>query len=192
MTFFSSKKYNISSDEELMLYVSKGKEKAFDELYKRYAKKLLYFFFQKLNDEDKANDFLQDLFLKIIEHPNKFDETKKFSSWIYSIAHNMCKNEFRNEALHVSKNNFFKEKQENNVTPFFCEIDLKLFNAALHQELNKLEEIHKLTFELRYMHELTLNEIAEVTEVSLGTVKSRLFYTTKKLAKSLQFLITKV
>jgi len=42
------------------------------------------------------------------------------------------------------------------------------------------------------MHELTLNEIAEVTEVSLGTVKSRLFYTTKKLAKSLQFLITKV
>ena len=59
-----------SSDEELMLYMTKGKEKAFDELYKRYSKKIVFFFYQRLyQDNEKAQDFLQDLFLKIIEKP---------------------------------------------------------------------------------------------------------------------------
>lgn len=65
-------------------------------------------------------------------------------------------------------------------------------NTSLKQELNKLDEKHKTTFELRYFHELSLNEIAEITDTSLGTVKSRLFYTTKKIAQSLQYLIAKV
>ena len=51
-----------------MLFISNGKEKAFNELYKRYSKKMLFFFYSKLNkDEEKSNDFLQDLFIKIIE-----------------------------------------------------------------------------------------------------------------------------
>lgn len=192
MTFLSFKNYSKSSDEELMLYISKGKEKAFNELHNRYAKKLLYFFFQKLNDEEKAQDFLQDIFIKIIENPWKFDATKKFSSWVYSVAYNMCKNEFRNESLKSINHNFILNNQEVDKVPFFCEIDLTLFNESLKQALNKLEETHKITFELRYFHELSLNEIAEITETSIGTVKSRLFYTSKKLSKSLQFLNAKV
>ncbi|MDT8412148.1 MAG: sigma-70 family RNA polymerase sigma factor [Vicingaceae bacterium] len=192
MTFLSFKNYSKNSDEELMLYISKGKEKAFNELHNRYAKKLLYFFFQKLNDEEKAQDFLQDLFIKIIDHPTKFDHTKKFSSWVYSVAYNMCKNEFRNESLKSINHNFIVNIKEVENTPFFCEIDLNLFHTTLKQALNNLDETHKITFEMRYFHELSLSEIAEITEVSLGTVKSRLFYTTKKLSKSLQFLIAKV
>lgn len=192
MTFFSFKNYSKSSDEELMLYISNGKEKAFNELHSRYAKKLLYFFFQKLNDEEKAQDFLQDIFIKIIDNPTKFDATKKFSSWIYSVAYNMCKNEFRDESKRIVNHNFIANNHEVDKIPFFCEIDLNLFHTTLKQALNNLDESHRITFEMRYFHELSLSEIAEITDTSLGTVKSRLFYTTKKLSKSLQFLIAKV
>ena len=76
-----------------MLYVLQGKEKAFTELYTRYAKPMLYFFYQRLyQDEPKAQDFLQDLFLKIIEKPQLFDRDKKFKTWLYTVATNMCKN----------------------------------------------------------------------------------------------------
>ena len=96
MAFFEKHDYKISSDEELMLFISHGKEKAFNELYGRYSRKMLFFFHSKLfKNQEKANDFLQDLFLKIIENPQSFDSSKNFSIWIYTVANNMCKNEYR-------------------------------------------------------------------------------------------------
>ena len=63
-----------------MTQISLGDKKAFDMLYKRYSNKLLYFLYTKLNrDVDKANDFLQDVFLKIIEKPEIFDASKTFN-----------------------------------------------------------------------------------------------------------------
>ena len=68
------KNYSIKSDEELMSLLTKGGQSAFDELYKRYSKPLLNFFFRMLNnDREKAEDLLHDLFLKIIEKPESFD-----------------------------------------------------------------------------------------------------------------------
>ena len=83
-----------------MRLLSEGKQRAFDELYERYAKKVHYFFWKMLgNDAEKADDFVQDLFLKLIEKPHLFQEEKKFSTWLYAVAGNMCKNEYRKTAV---------------------------------------------------------------------------------------------
>ena len=76
--FKSYKKYN---DEELMKFVQEHNYSAFDELHTRYSKRLLHFMFKMLNnDEEKAQDLLQDLFMKIVERPHMFDTSKKFYS----------------------------------------------------------------------------------------------------------------
>ncbi len=69
---------------------------AFDELYERYSTRLLHYFYRMLGKEtEKAQDFLQDLLLKIVEKPHLFDTRQRFSTWVYTIASNMCKNEYR-------------------------------------------------------------------------------------------------
>ena len=88
-------KYSELTDEQLMLQFSGGQKGAFDELYKRYASLMLSYFNRMLwRDREKAEDFMHDLFAKIIKDPSSFDATKNFKTWFYSVANNMCKTRF--------------------------------------------------------------------------------------------------
>ena len=82
-----SRKLKACSDEELMESVKVGEEAAFDELYNRYSKPLLVYFYRMLGrNEEKAQDFVQDFFLKIIEKPHLFDSKNRFSSWVFTVV----------------------------------------------------------------------------------------------------------
>jgi RNA polymerase sigma-70 factor (ECF subfamily) len=186
---FSNKTYHAFADEALILYVAQGKEKAFTVLYERYSKRMLYFFYQRLyQDEQRAQDFLQDLFLKVLEKSGSFDPNKKFKTWIYTLAANMCKNEYRRDAVRGLKvNDFaFDDIQELSSVIFTGKFDADLFIANLKTELDKLDDSQRITFLLRYQEELSVNEISEILGCAEGTVKSRLFYCSKKLAIKLK------
>lgn len=178
MNLFFHKNYSKCSDEELLHFAILGKEKAFDELYKRYAKKMLFFFYQRLyQDEPLANDFLQDLFLKVFENAQQFDLTKKFSTWIYTLASNMCKNEYRRIDYHQL---FVDEEKNNNLNLLNEEeCNLELYREILFTVLNEIDEQKRLIYSLKYFDNLTIKEISEIMDCSEGTVKSRLFYTSK-------------
>jgi RNA polymerase sigma-70 factor, ECF subfamily len=182
--------YKHCSDEELMLFVAKGKEKAFDELYKRYAKRMLFFFYQRLyQDTEKANDFLQDLFLKIIEKPELYTAGNKFSTWIFTMASNMCKNEYRRNAVRgtkVEQYDFNEIMEEQPYATLTNQHDITYFKKCLTNELNAMEENQSLTFILRHQEHLSIKEISLIMDCSEGTVKSRLFYTIKKLSEKLE------
>src|SRR4051794_3865958 len=103
------------TDEELMRLVQRGEERALTELYHRYSKKLVRYFHRMLwRDDDKAQDFLHDLFIKIIEKPDQFNPERKFSTWIYSAAFNMCKNEYRRQSVRQDARYDLKDNDEKN------------------------------------------------------------------------------
>lgn len=185
------KKYQEESDEVLMIHIRQGNKTAFEKLYDRYSKRILYYFYRMLNgDQDKAQDFLQDLFLKMVEKPELFDEHKKFSTWIYTVAYNQCKNEYRRLKVRRQYNKDEETLENIPETAHGPEerLDSKLFLSALEKELDKLEPEKRLVFILRYQENLAVKEIAEVAGLKEGTVKSKLFYITKKLADNLQDL----
>jgi len=140
-------------------------------------------------DRDKAEDFTQDLFTKLIEKPQLFDTTKKFGTWIFSIACNMCKNEYRRLAVRKgtvndeSKALRAKDEGSENVVDY---MDKKNFDQLLQVELGLLDEKHRSVFILRFQEEMSIKEISEALSISEGTVKSRLFYTLKKLSDKLK------
>ncbi len=181
------KSYNNISDEELMRFSSAGDNEAFSELYERYSKKLYFFFLRMLfNDEEKSKDFVQNVFIRIIEKSESFDNTKSFKTWVFTIAANLCKNEYRHQEI--------KEKQEkssnsnisvNTEESIINNIDIDSFNNQLIIEINKLDDEHKSIFTLKFQQNLSLAEISEIVDCPLGTVKSRLFYTLKNMAKKL-------
>ena len=177
------------TDEQLMEAVQDGSAKAFEILYDRYSSALLNYFYKMLwQKREKAEDFMQDLFTKIAEKPNSFDTSRTFKTWLYSIANNMCKNEYRKQEVRKGTSNGLHENMATDNAHISIEkqIDGETFNTAMMAELAKLKETHKTAFILRYQKEMSLKEIAQVMECSEGTIKSRLFYTLKKLSENLQ------
>ena len=175
-----------------MKLIQRGDASAFDELYHRYSRRLLLYFFRELGcDEQKAQDFLQDAFLKILEKPDLFDPERKFSTWIFTVAYNMCKNEYRRlQAREIVENDVdiddMSQDCQSEYHPSEQNVDRKRFEKALLAELEKFDDGHRTAFLLRYQQNLSIREIGEILGCSEGTIKSRLFYTTQKLAAKLK------
>jgi RNA polymerase sigma-70 factor (ECF subfamily) len=185
-------RYKKLSDEKLMEFIQRGDTSAFDELYDRYSRRLLLYFSRELGgSEEKAQDFLQDIFLKIVEKPGLFDTERRFSAWLFTVAYNMCKNEYRRlEVREDFRNNVTADTparhHEGQHSQIEQHIDRGRFQEALSEELERLDNGHRSAFLLRHQENLSIKEISEVLGCSEGTVKSRLFYTTRKLASRLR------
>jgi RNA polymerase sigma-70 factor, ECF subfamily len=181
------RKYTNIADEELMLFIGDNDTKAFEELYKRYSSKIHYFFYKMLNyDNEKANDFTQDIFLKIIERNELYNRDLKFQTWLYSVATNMCRNEFKHKEIKLKHDEEYKNTVLTVcINKFDSLYDNKIFAENLMKELDELEINHKTTFIFRYNQELSIKEIAEIVDCSEGTVKSRIYYTLQKLSQKL-------
>ncbi|MAX80773.1 MAG: hypothetical protein CL843_11450 [Crocinitomicaceae bacterium] len=178
------------TDEELMQLSQAGNQNAFSTLYDRYCHQLLRFFYGMLNgDNEKAEDLMHDLFLKVIKKKDLFDSKQSFSSWIYSVAHNMVKNEYRK--MHVRKNMLGENHIPTNThkDPTISpdkKTDLSNFQTELSEALLELDEDKRDLFLLRHYQQFSVKELAEVFELAEGTVKSRLHYINKFLSERLK------
>jgi len=175
------------SDGALMQAICQGDEHAFAELYDRYGPRMHRFFYRMLwRDAETAQDFTQELFVKIIENPRQYDPKRSFSTWFYAVAMNMCKNEYRRRGRCSSKD----DTSETNGEPeaaLFHNLDRPVFQQHLQLALDQLELPQRSAFILRYQEELSLREIAEIENCPEGTVKSRLHYALKNLAGYLEY-----
>ena len=184
--FFGSSRIR-ATDERLMHFVKQGNDEAFEILYARYARQLLHYFYRMLNgNEALAQDFLQELFLKLIQRCDSFDESQSFKTWLYSIAYNMCKNEYRRQS--VRKNYLQRANEPNDYNALASEesLDRQYFKKQLMSGLEQLSDEQRATFLLRFQEELTIPQISAIMNCPAGTVKSRLFYACNKLAELLK------
>ena len=162
-----------------------GDNKAFAMLYDRFSKKMYHYFYRMLwNDEEKAQDFTQDLFMKVIEKPHLYDEGRKFSTWLYSIATNMCKNEYRSHDVR-KKANVEISHTHNHSSINNENTDYDFFKKDLQQAIELLNNDQRMVFIMRHKQGFKTRQIAEFLDCSEGTVKSRLFYALKILSKEL-------
>lgn len=176
------------SDNELMRQIVSGDHAAFSELYVRYKNRLYYYFYRMLgNSAEQANDFLQELFMKLIEKPESYNPSYQFSTWLYSVANNMCKNEYRHRDVRHEYNSL--EALEPQIDfPEESSIDQDQVIEKIFQTLELLGEEQRSAFLLRYREGFSIKEVAEILELPEGTVKSRLFYAKKILAEKLEYL----
>jgi RNA polymerase sigma-70 factor (ECF subfamily) len=177
--------YQTYCDEDLLLPVADGSSAAFDELYRRYSQKMFSYFFRMLwKNKELAEDQTQELFVKIISHVKNFESGRSFSTWIYSIAHNMCKNEYRKAEI---KMKHAKIRQEGAISAANGKsLDLQKFRTAVSTCIQELTEEKRSLFILRFQEQLTIPEISQVLNVPEGTIKSRLFYLLKEMKEELQ------
>lgn len=181
------KEYKPLSDEELAQLSRKGDERAFEALYARYAKQVLNYFYRMLwHDKEKAEDLTQELFSKFIHKPERYDASKPFKTWLFSVANNMCKNEYRSHEVRTKAAEFLTVRAESSTRATGAEdMDRASFDEKLKEAIDALDEPRKRIMVLRFFDDLSIKEISEQMNCSEGTVKSRIFYTLQSLREHL-------
>ena len=179
-------------DKTIVQLFLDGHEHAFEELVNRYNVRLLNFVYRTVGDLERGQDLVQETFVRVYRHAHRFDQTKKFSTWIYTIAGNLAKNELRNRSR--SPLVFFqtiKKNWEADHRPLewedasFRPDDLyrkRHLKVLVEKAVNELPENHRIVFVLRELEGKNYEDIAEITGCRLGTVKSRLNRARNKFA----------
>ena len=186
MSLFHLKPLRQQTDEQLMTRAAAGNDTAFEELYRRYARRLKGFFFMQLGgDEELAADATHDVFLRAYEARSRYEEGHKFDTWLFTIAYNLCRNHYRSNAYEAQ---LLSTLDAEPVTDQLIEV--RLDSATLDQALEKVlaeltPTLHQI-FSLHYQEELTIPQIAEIVGVPEGTVKSRLHKTMNIIRKKLK------
>ena len=180
------------TDEELIKDFQNGNINAYNHLVYRYKDRLFHYIYQFVHDIDKAEDLLQDTFLKLYTHKDSYREIAKFSTWIYTIAGNFAKTELRKfkrrKTYSISDLSFEDNEfiiKDTNKTPSDIFLD-----QGLRDSLNECLSLLPLNFRtiiiLRDIQELSYDEISTIIELPLGTVKSRINRARLKLYECLQ------
>src|SRR3982750_4882874 len=162
-----------------------GEERAFTELTERYQTRLLNFIYRTIGDRDSAEDLVQEVFIRVYRHLHRFDRSKKFSTWVYTIASNLAKNELRNRSRSplvlfqtmrgTSTDEEERPLQFEDTTSRPDDMYRKRhLRELVEQTVAQLPEHHRQVFVLRELEGKSYEEIAEITACNLGTVKSRL------------------
>jgi RNA polymerase sigma-70 factor (ECF subfamily) len=158
-------------DLDLMRRVQEGEMVSYNTLVNRYKDRLFNVLYRMLSSEDEANDLLQETFLRVWQHKMSYDFRYAFSTWIYTIALNLARNELRRRKKIKFLDIFdFADKLAAKEEKKDTSANLK---TLLEAEMKRLPEKYKTAFLLRDVDNLSYEEIAQVLGVPLGTVKSR-------------------
>ena len=184
----------IYTDEKLISRFQAGDERAYVELVNRYKDRLLNFVFQFLGDLEQAEDVVQDTMLRLYEKKHYYKEIAKFSTWIYTIARNLANTELRKRKRRKTTylSQLSKEERQFEIPAVQDDVDQSLHNEFVNDRIqsaiNNLPEHYKVVIILRDIQELSYDDISNIVEVPLGTIKSRINRARIQLQAELQDL----
>jgi len=185
-------------DSELVKAFQAGDKAAFDTLVLRHKDKLYNLCYWFLGDGQEANDSAQEVFIKVFRSLRKFRFESAFSTWLYRIAANTCKNrlkssEFRQKTKRVRFDNpgkiedgqYAEQIQDKTSSPMI-ELEKKERMMLIHKAIASLPTDQSTVVVLRDIEGLSYEEVANITGINSGTVKSRLSRARQQLRKKLR------
>jgi len=185
----------VRTDEDLILAFQNGDVSAFEEIVRRYRDPLFNFVVRLLGDAFFSEDIVQETFLRVFRNRHRYHQVAKFSTWIYTIASNLAKTELRRRKVR----NFFsissKGEDEKDYDLVDSSVDIErdvdgaLKGEVILKEINLLPYHFREAVLLRDIQDLSYEEISQILNVPLGTVKSRVNRGRSRLQKKLKFLM---
>ena len=186
------------SDEDLMGRVAEDDERAFTELVRRYQARVTNLISRVLNDRISSDDLAQEVFVRVFVHRRNYRRGSKFSTWLFTIAANLAKNEIRRR---VRRRNWFSlDALQEVLSDSTMQLadpaegqDVALQRGQLQQSVGRaiaaVPEKYRIALVLRDIEGLAYEEIAEVLGIPGGTVRSRINRARGMLKRKLQPLL---
>jgi RNA polymerase sigma-70 factor (ECF subfamily) len=182
------------TDETLIARFQEGDIQAFDVLVRRYKDQLLNFVFRFVGNRIDAEDIVQETFLRVYKNKHYYKEIAKFSTWVYTIAGNLAKTELRRRKRRkvFSVSNFVNEERDYDIPDSNRnpekEVDGSLKDNFIQKAIEKLPPKFKEVILLRDVQGFAYEEMSQILNIPLGTVKSRVNRGRLKLQEDLKFL----
>jgi RNA polymerase sigma-70 factor (ECF subfamily) len=148
---------------------------------------LQYFAYSLTSNRDDAKDLIQETYLRAITHKDKFDPSTNLKAWVYTIMKNVFINKYR-KAVRLNKIIDYTQDlhyMSNSNHSYPVSADSKYNHSELERMLNDLEEEHRIPFQMHF-EGYKYREIADNLNISLGTVKSRIFFCRRKMIEKLK------
>jgi RNA polymerase sigma-70 factor (ECF subfamily) len=186
----------MNSDEQLVKRSLQGDNEAFEELVVKYQSKIYALSYRYMGNEEDAYDMAQESFIKAFRSLRSFKGDSSFGTWLYRVATNVCLDELRRRKRRIvslsldeplaTRDGDEVEKDIADTAPTADIIyEQKELSNYIQEVLNSMKPDHKTTIILRDIMELTYEEIAQVLNCNVGTVKSRLSRARDALRKKL-------
>jgi RNA polymerase sigma-70 factor (ECF subfamily) len=171
-----------------------GDRRAFAELVDLYKDKIYHLGYRMLNQRQEAEDVVQETFLRVYTNLDRYDENQKFSTWIYRIATNLCIDRLRKRKPSYSIDAELPEGEGTDWHAMLAsddaspETELILSETQQHirEAIQSLPDKYKSIVVLRYLHDLSLQEISDILEMPVTTVKTRVHRGREFLRKKLE------
>jgi len=185
-----SQKPNLAAEQALVRRAKDGDMAAYDELIQMYQERIYATIYHMTANHEDANDLAQDTFIKAYQALRSFKGGSSFYTWIYRIAFNKTINflKQRRHKGHLSLNELdFHAENDPDLIALISdktpqrEVGLKELKEKLNMAMQRLSEPHRLVVTLHDVQGLAHEEIAEIMECNIGTVRSRLFYARQQL-----------
>jgi RNA polymerase sigma-70 factor (ECF subfamily) len=169
------------SDEELIAELQQSNnERAFEILVQRYKNPLTNFVFRFLGDYDACTDVVQETMIKVYRYKDNYSSVAKFSTWIYTIAGNLARTEYRRRKRRsfLSISDYGEEEKTFDIPDESYRPDVmtdtRIMDKIIQEALLKVKEVFREVVILRDIQGLSYEEISEITGLNEGTVKSRI------------------
>jgi RNA polymerase sigma-70 factor (ECF subfamily) len=174
-------KYKHLKDEELVaLYVDSQRNAYFEEIYERYANKVYRKCYSFVYNQEKAEDFTHDIFLKLIVKIGTFKESAKFSTWLYSITYNYCMDQIKvaKKQNEVGIDDNYDIEDDPDEGDF-----ASMQGYGVRKSLEHIPSDEKALLLMKYQDDFSIKEIADTLNISESAVKMRLLRSKEKLRK---------
>jgi RNA polymerase sigma factor (sigma-70 family) len=173
--------YELTDEELILEFQQNNTVKAYEILVERYKNPLTNYVFRFVGDYESCMDIVQEAFIKVYRYKNSYNSIAKFSTWIYTIAGNLARTEYRRRSRRkfFSINAYGEEKDETYDIPDESYRPDRMTDSGIKDEIiqkaiQKVSPSYREMVILRDIQGLSYEEISEITGVMVGTVKSRI------------------
>jgi RNA polymerase sigma-70 factor (ECF subfamily) len=184
-------------DVRLATLARKGDRAAFEELVDLYKDKIFHLAYRMLHSRHEAEEIVQETYLRVFTNLDKYDENQKFSTWIYRIGTNLCIDRLRKRKASYSLDAEINDGEGTDWYSLLPSLDdtpdeqvaLSETQEEIRKSIELLPEKYKSVVILRYLQDLSLQEISEVLSMPVTTIKTRLHRGREYLRKKLEHVL---
>lgn len=192
--------YKALTDQEIVTYARAGREVAYRELIGRYERPVFSLIYRLVRDREKSEDLAQETFIKVLNALDRYDPAFKFSSWIFKIAHNTALDHLRKKtpttlsldgspnattAAEIEASTLDAVSGDQNPEQY---TESRQLGGQIEVAMDKLRPEYKTAIVLCHIEGRPYEEIAEIMEVPLGTVKTYIHRARNELKEHLAHL----
>jgi RNA polymerase sigma-70 factor (ECF subfamily) len=183
----------LDDDQVLIKKILDGSRSSFEELMKKYNKKIYNFVIRMVRNDEVAIELTQDFFIKIFSVLHKYNFQYKFSTWAYRICYNLVIDHIRKNQAYVDSLNGDNISQKRLVESKnfisedgFDNLEKDEVKTYLWKTVDQIPMKYRELILMRYLQELKYDEIAEIAGLPVGTVKNRIFKAKELLRKEIE------